>query len=135
MSVTYSDIHLYDSGWCQRACTKPVSWYIITLCARSMHGAGVQMRLKQELYGKGWLAPPPPHTSGAAVWTTLCKGCLHLATLRNCHRKLGLVAWIGSHIFHLPHNQQALTQHAPKHNMLVVKPVCLGTRDEELAAI
>lgn len=94
------------------------------------------MHLNEELYGTGRLeGPATPRPVELQCQKHTVRDCLHLATLRNCHRKLGLVAWIGSHIFHLPHNQQALAQHAPKHNMLVVKPVCLGARNEELAAI
>lgn len=63
------------------------------------------------------------------------RSCLHLATLCYCHWKLGLVAGICSHVLHLPDNQQALTQHTPKDNMLVVKPVCLGACYEKLATI
>ena len=70
--------------------------------------------------------------SCAGTWRRIS---LHLTAL--CYRdwKLGLVARIGSHILHFPDDQQALTQHTPKDNMLIVKPVCFSTCDEELATI
>ena len=61
--------------------------------------------------------------------------CSHLATLTNCHWKLWLVPWVCGNILHLSDHQKALTQHAPKHHVLVVEPVCFCTCDEELAAI
>ena len=61
--------------------------------------------------------------------------CSHLTTLTDCHWKLWFVSWICSNILHLSDHQKALTQHTPKHHVLVVQPVCFSTCNEELAAI
>ena len=60
---------------------------------------------------------------------------LHLTTFCDCHRHSGLVPWVNGHILHLPDNEHSVPQDPSNHYVLVVKPVCLGTGDEELASV
>lgn len=91
---------------------------------RNVHG-------KHVASGPLSLRAPPPRRRAARRDHD---GDSQLATLRNGNVELWPVVATGSaDVLDLAHGQKRLVvQQAPKHNMLVVQPLALSTRDEEL---
>ena len=68
-------------------------------------------------------------------WLGFCRyRCrrLHLSALRDDALQLWFVVGAARDVLDLAHHEEAVLDHAPKDHVLVVEPLRLGTRKEEL---
>jgi len=59
---------------------------------------------------------------------------LHFTTLCDKNRQFRFIVRASWNVLYLPHDKEAIS-HLPKHYMLPIQEITLGTSDEELAAI